>query len=124
MPQVRTRTPQQRRTSRNPHEEAFSIDQKELLFTLQQHWRVITPVWAFLPVVFLTTRLLSGLLAYSIAFWAFSIVFFGAFFFLAYRTYELVTEGRIPLAHWVMVVWGPWMPLAILSNAIIGLIAD
>jgi hypothetical protein len=118
MQQVRTRTNQRRRASQDVRKEAIFIDYKDLLWSFQQHWRVITPVWAFLPAAFLASRLLGSVMDYSIVFWAFSLVFIGMFFLLSYRTYELVAEGRIPLSHWLVLVWIPWMPLAILSNAV------
>ena len=119
MPQVRKRTNQQRRASRDVRKEAAFIDYKDLLWSFRQHWRVITPVWAILPVALLASRLLVGLLAYSIVFWAFSLIFIGTALFLFYRTYELVAEDRIPLVNWLVLVPIPWVPLGILSNAVV-----
>ena len=119
MQQVRTRTIQRRRASKDVRKEALSIDYEELLWSFRAHWPVITPVWACLPAVFAVSRLLGGLLDYSIVFWAFSIVFIGVFCLLSYRSYELVAEGRIPLSHWLVLVWIPWLPLVFLSNALI-----
>ena len=116
MQQVR-RYPQ-RRAPQKARQEAAVIDYKELRSSFQQHWRVITPVWAILPAVFLASRLLGGVLDYSIVFWAFSLLFFGGFFWLSYRTYELVAAERLPLSHWLVLVWVPWMPLAILSKTL------
>jgi hypothetical protein len=119
MQQERTRTFQRRRTAKPVPKPASAVDYHELWWSFQHHWPVITPIWAFLPAVFAISRVLGGLLDYSIVYWAFSIMFFGTFLFLSYRTYELVAENRLPVVHWLILVWVPWLPLAVLSNAVI-----
>ena len=118
MPPVKTRS-NKRGASKDVPKEASAIDFWDLLWDFQHHWPVITPVWAFLPVVFAISRILGGLLDYSIVFWAFSIIFFATFLLLSYRSYELVAENRITIPHWLVLVWVPWLPLAILANVII-----
>jgi hypothetical protein len=119
MQQARTRNVQRRRASKDVRKETSAIDYEELLSSLKQQWPVITPVWAFLPAAFIASRILGGFLDYTIVFWAFSIIFIGTFFVLSYRTYELVAENRIPMSHWLLLVWVPLLPIAVLANALL-----
>ena len=123
MQPVRTRANQRRRPSPQVRKEA-PFDVRDLWWNLQQHWKVITPVWAVLPAAFVASLLLRSAMSYSIVFWAFSVVFIGVFLWLSYRTYELVADERLPVSHWLLLVWVPWMPVAVVSNAVISSLSN